>query len=271
MKKLKLPNGERINYIDKLTARYVYDEIYRDNIYLQFGINIKDNDTVLDVGANIGLFTRFILQQAQNLKIYAFEPITPIFKVLKLNTINLPAEIHLFNFGLGEKEIDLEFNYYPKVSGDSAAIKFNWDFKVSKFVEHYNELVCKEFPIARLIPKKYRKRVVNSGLKKVYQAEKVMGKIKTLSKVIEENNIEQIDLLKIDAENYEKYVLAGIDVNDWPKIRQISMEVHTHVKGEENLLDEISSSLEQKGYEIHRGGNPQETLQGVYMLYALKK
>ena len=35
-----------------------------------------------------------------------------------------------------------------------------------------------------------------------------------------------MDLLKIDVERAEKEVLQGILPSDWPKIRQVAMEVH---------------------------------------------
>ncbi|MHA1257868.1 MAG: hypothetical protein ACTSPS_19975, partial [Promethearchaeota archaeon] len=67
MKNLTLPNGEIIYYIDKLTALDVYDEIYVNNEYLQHNIQVKDNDIIFDVGANIGLFSRHIATKAKNL------------------------------------------------------------------------------------------------------------------------------------------------------------------------------------------------------------
>ena len=82
---LTLPNEENVYYIDKLTALYVYNEIFVDNQYLKYGIGVKEGDVVFDVGANIGLFSRFIANKAQNLKIFAFEPVPTIFKVLESN------------------------------------------------------------------------------------------------------------------------------------------------------------------------------------------
>ena len=38
--------------------------------------------------------------------------------------------------------------------------------------------------------------------------------------------LEQVDLLKVDVERAELAVLRGISDSDWPKIRQIVLEVH---------------------------------------------
>lgn len=267
---LSLPNGDDIFYIDKLTALYVYNEIFVEKEYFKHGIGVKDGDVIFDVGANIGLFSLFVANQASNLKLYTFEPIPKIFQALEKNLENIPAFIKNYNIGLGEKSEKIEFFYYPKVSADSAAIPFDWDLKVDLYVQNYKEAVCKDIPIARIVPKFLRKRVVRSGLKKIYESEKVKCQIRTLSDIITENNIERIDLLKIDAENYEKQVLAGISDNDWNKIHQISMEVHEHIKGGDNLLNEIIEFLENKGFEVIIGEENLSTRLGVYMVYAVR-
>jgi len=268
---LTLPNEENIYYIDKLTALYVYNEIFVDNQYLKYGIGVKDGDVVFDVGANIGLFSRFIANKAQNLKIFAFEPVPTIFKVLESNLADIPCFIRKFNIGLGEENRSIEFFYYPKVSADSTAVQFDWDLKVNQLVQNYKEAICKDIPIARIVPKFLRKRVVRAGLKKVYKSEKVSCDLRPLSDIIKENNIEKIDLLKIDAENYEKQVILGIKEKDWEKIQQISMEVHEHIKGGKNLLNEIIDLLERENFEVKLGEEDLSSRLGVYMLYAKKK
>lgn len=46
-----------------------------------------------------------------------------------------------------------------------------------------------------------------------------------------------VDLLKVDVERAELAVLRGVDAADWPRIRQVSMEVHD-VDGQlERVLD----------------------------------
>lgn len=270
MKSLTLPNGEKIYYIDKLTALDVYEEIYLENDYMQFGIEVKDNDIIFDVGANIGLFSRFIAQQAQSLKIHAFEPVPIIFEALKANTKDLPAQIRAYNIGLAEKNQKSKIHYYPKVSADSAITPFDWDLKVNQYVQNYNETIVKWMPIAKIIPKFLRKSVVKAGLKNMYKTKLMDCTLRPLSDIISENKIERIDLLKIDAENYEREVVAGIKYSDWDKIQQVSMEIHTHIKGGENLLNEISELLKTKKFQVNVDKDSRFGSMGVFMLYAKK-
>ncbi|HUX98659.1 MAG TPA: FkbM family methyltransferase, partial [Candidatus Deferrimicrobium sp.] len=83
-----------------------------------------------------------------------------------------------------------------------------------------------------------------------------------------ENDIDIINLMKIDAENYEYQVLAGIKDHDWDKIQQIAMEVHEHIEGGENLLNNLTEMLEDKGFQVNKGLDCRFSSMGVYMLYA---
>ena len=51
----KLPNGLSIRYVSRRDVPFLYREIYEEQNYLS-GLSLKRGDTVLDVGANIGLF-----------------------------------------------------------------------------------------------------------------------------------------------------------------------------------------------------------------------
>ena len=77
-----------------------------------------------------------------------------------------------------------------------------------------------------------------------------------------------IHLMKIDAENYEFQVLAGIEHSDWDKIQQISMEVHEHIKGGNDLLNKLGKMLEDKGFSVEKERNSRFSLMDVHMLYA---
>jgi len=268
MRRFTLPNGEIISYIDKLTALDVYDEIYVKNEYLQHDIRVEDNDIIFDIGANIGLFSRYIATQAKKLHIYTFEPVPIIFDVLEENLKNLPAEVKNYNVGLAERGEITKIHYYPKVSADSAIIEFDWDLKVNQFLHNYKETIVKEIPIAKLVPKFMRKSVIRWGLKRLYKAELVSCKLRTISDIIQENNITAINLMKIDAENYEFQVLAGINQSDWDKIQQISMEVHEHIEGGNDLLNKLAKLLEDKGFLVKKEKDSRFSLMGVYMLYA---
>ncbi len=270
MKALTLPNGEELYYIDKLSALDIYEEIFVENEYLQYGIDVKDNDVIFDVGANIGLFSLYMAQKARDLTIFAFEPVPTIFEVLKANLKNLSAKIKTYEIGLSDHRETTKIHYYPRVSADSAIVPFDFDLKVSQFVKNYNESIVEMMPRAKHVPKFLRKYVVKAGLRRMYKSEMLDCTLRPLSDIITENEIKQIDLLKVDAENYEWEVLQGINEEDWDKIRQISMEIHTHIKGGESLLDNIKNLLEEKKFTFKLDMEGRFAFGGVFMIYAKK-
>ncbi|NEE35838.1 FkbM family methyltransferase, partial [Streptomyces sp. SID7982] len=55
----ELPGGITVFHHNTSETDFVYDEIFTREEYLRGGITIDNGDTVVDVGANIGLFTLF--------------------------------------------------------------------------------------------------------------------------------------------------------------------------------------------------------------------
>ncbi|HME54839.1 MAG TPA: FkbM family methyltransferase [Candidatus Lokiarchaeia archaeon] len=265
MKKVRLPNGDNIYTPDRITSSSVYDEIYRKNEYIQRGIVLHDGDVVFDVGANIGLFSRYISEQAKGLRILAFEPVPIIYKALELNVKNIPANITTYNVGLGERSETVDIDYFPRVSCDSSIVPFDWDLKVDQYTRWFRKK-----PVTKYLPERFNKAIAKRLLKWAYKGVKTPVQIRPLSNYLQENHLDHLDLLKLDAENYEKQVLAGLLSDDWDKIRQISMEVHTHIKGGENLLDELTAMLRDKDFTVEVRLDSAYGEFGAFMAYAVK-
>ena len=81
MKKTTLEDGTKIYCITRLEAQMLDMHV---SAYLKNDIVINSKDTIIDVGANIGIFGHRILQQYKP-EIIAFEPIDIIYKVLERN------------------------------------------------------------------------------------------------------------------------------------------------------------------------------------------
>jgi hypothetical protein len=68
----------------------------------------------------------------------------------------------------------------------------------------------------------------------------------SVSDVIQQKGLDVVNLLKIDVERAELDVLNGIGEKDWPKIRQIAMEVHDRA----GCLERIEKLLWARGYQV---------------------
>ena len=62
----------------------IFDEVILNDEY-NIGDLINNNDAVIDIGANIGLFSLFVQSKFPYVKIYAYEPLSTNFKNLKKN------------------------------------------------------------------------------------------------------------------------------------------------------------------------------------------
>ena len=83
---------------------------------MRHGICINDGDTVIDIGANIGLFSLFVNQYCKNPKIYAFEPSPVVYDLLKANCDAYGQNIKTFNCGVSDRQKTAQFTFYENSS-----------------------------------------------------------------------------------------------------------------------------------------------------------
>lgn len=155
------------NYID---ACIYYLGDYEPNLKIHFKRLIKENDTVLDIGANIGFHTLYFAElTGVNGKIIAFEPIPINFKTLKNNvSLNNFPQIVLVNKALGNTNSQMNIHINEQAQNPGA---FN------------------------LFEDGVRNTII----------ECIKG-----DDYLQANNIEKIDFIKIDVEGYEYEVLKGL-------------------------------------------------------------
>lgn len=224
------PNGIVFEYINQDEANFLYEEIFEQNVYLgdKSGIKLKDGDIVFDVGANIGLFSLLLVSEYQNLSVIAIEPIRRNFDVLNRNLQSYKTnhELRVVRFGVGACCSDQEtFHFFIDTPGEST--------------RHLNERTT-------------QRKLLTDSLLHVghydddnddrYTTESCP--MTTVSNLMALNQVDHIDLLKIDVEGDELEVLKGIEINDFNNIKQIVVEVHD-VQGR---LSNITSILQAAGY-----------------------
>ena len=232
-----LPDGSPVAHLNKNETDYIYNEIFVLQAYLRHGITLRDGACVLDVGANVGLFTVFANRVARDLRMISFEPNPAAFTCLQANAAAWGTAVKCLPIGLSRDNNSAELTFFE---GMSLLSGFYTDAATEReVVKNYvlnqqSEPLGDENLVAQigdLIDDRLHSRTVSAQLR-------------TLSSVIAEERIDQIDLLKINVEKSELDVLLGLNAGDWPKIRQIVIEVDR----QENLLP-IGSLLEQHGFE----------------------
>lgn len=74
-----------IRNIKNSTDIHIFTEIWIQNIYKKKNFDIKKNDIIIDIGANIGLFSLWAYQFCKNGQIYGYEPNNDNFKMFEKN------------------------------------------------------------------------------------------------------------------------------------------------------------------------------------------
>ncbi len=91
--------------------------VYELETTLFFRRSIKKGMTVVDIGANIGYFTRlFSLLVGPEGKVYAFEPDEKNFDLLKINTSHLD-NVHLINSAVSDINGNIDFFHVVGATG----------------------------------------------------------------------------------------------------------------------------------------------------------
>src|SRR5690606_13546452 len=85
--------------------------------------------------------------------------------------------------------------------------------------------------------------------------EKVVCELSTLTKVMEQEGVSKIDLLKIDVEGAELDVLLGLSDEGWRKVQQIVLEGHD----KDGRLNAVVQLIESRGMKIGTIGKPEDT------------
>jgi amino acid adenylation domain-containing protein/FkbM family methyltransferase len=264
----ELPNGLSVVHQNKNETDYLYDEIFVKKSYSLYGIDLPRGAVVFDVGANIGIFSLYVATHCEGARIFAFEPLVPIYENLALNAELYGGGIETFPIGLSDREESRTFSYYPRysmMSGAHAYAKPEDEVKVVKRYLERREAGGSAEAGALLAH-------ADELLASRFQAELHECRLRRLGDVIREQGVTRIDLLKIDVQRAEMDVLRGLDEGDFQIIDQVVMEVHAALGEEsETRVEELRALLGARGYQVVV--EQDELLQGTdrYNLYASKK
>jgi FkbH-like protein/FkbM family methyltransferase len=257
-----LPNGLDIVHLNPYETDYVYKEIFEDQCYTRHGIRLRDDATVVDIGANIGLFSLFVSSRCARPRIFAFEPAPVVFDLLRANCEAYGSTVRAFNLGVAAAPGVSTFTFYENSSlfsgfhadpvEDGAAIR-----AVVRNVLNRD---------ASLAPDEIDRSVGELVTDRLH-ARTSECRTTSVSEIIREHDLATIDLLKIDAEKCELDILAGIGDEDWPRIQQIVIEVHdrTHEK-----VRQVERLLVARGFSCVVDEEPSLARSGLVNVYAIR-
>ena len=208
-----------LSLFDYLTEKKIINQLKR--VFLN-----KKTISVIDIGAHKGEYISSIIKNFNISKAYCFEPNPKVFKILN-NKISLNKKIELLNYGASNNSGNILFN--ENIESSSSSIN-----ELNKNSNYYK----KKFFLLNFL-----------GLNEV--TKKIEIKVVTLSDFIVENNINKIDLLKIDTEGHEFQVLSGLK-DKMHMINLIHIEHHfDDMIIKDYKLTDIHNLLIKNGFKKH--------------------
>lgn len=205
---------ERIFQYDILAFDYMnIRQLFEEIFYRnEYYFKTKNkNPIIIDCGANIGFSIIYFKWLYPDSTVYGFEPDKGTFELLKKNIEkNNLKNVHLINAAVSDKSGKIDFFIDPKHPGALA------------MSTRYGRMP------------KYKTTVQSISL----------------SSFIKENNIQNIDFIKMDIEGSEKEVLKDLDRNKmFNKITKILVEYHHKIVGEKSCLGDYLKILEKNKFE----------------------
>jgi len=211
---------------------FLHEEIFVRRVYMQHGVSLVPppddphaNVVVVDCGANVGLFTLFVMQEAARLgvpsvTVVALEPVLPICRVAHANISSAlerhpNATVQLLNCAAGgSEEGTAVFSYYADSPGESTRYPHE---RADQRVLLHAALTRRDDDAAAVAA---AAAATTDAPPQTFTCD-----VRPLSRVFEDTGLTRIDLLKIDVEGDELVALQGVGDSYWPAVRQVVVEV----------------------------------------------
>src|ERR1035437_1283211 len=187
------------------------------NIWAKLCLN---SEIIFDVGANTGYYSLIAKSENPKSKVYAFEPIGRIFNKLKYNCELNSFDVKLFQIALSN--MDGESIIYDKPNED------------------------------QILQASLSRNIKNTDDYSSYVEVKV--NVNKLATIIKQNNIQKIDLMKIDVEEHEVEFMEGM--GKYIKEMRPDMLLEIVVKENGEKITEMLDGLGYLYFDIDEKGQP---------------
>ncbi|MFE0172221.1 amino acid adenylation domain-containing protein [Streptomyces sp. NPDC059002] len=254
----ELPDGRPVLTLNRAETTFAHQELFAERAYLREGIHLTPGDVVVDVGANIGMFSLQAATEAPGSRVIAIEPAPAAFARLTANSTLYDGA------------------WTPVAAALSAAPGRG---TLTTYADH--SMLATLHPAAdedRRMLRGLAQQRLGRGLDRAESdrldelldeqlaADAVDCELTTLSQVIRDHGLDRVDLLKIDAQRAEWDILRGIEDEHWPLVRQIVLEA----QGDAAHLARIHETLADRGFLVTVDRQDHTGAAGHALMYATR-
>jgi FkbM family methyltransferase len=240
--------------------------------YFANGVELAPGATVLDVGANIGVFSAAVYERLDgDVRIYAFEPLPPLHATLERNAREFfDGRLTALPYGLASRDDELDFSYFPAATIFSSSLRDqgNVEAERRRVTASIVEMIRQGGlgPVLRRVPAPVMRGLVGRRLRVMRELETHRVRVRPLSAVFDEQGIDHVDLLKVDVEGAELDVLRGIEQRHWQLVRQAVVEV----EGWEQNRDTVREVFLAHGFTVSAEQDPVQRAADIGMVFAVR-
>ena len=189
---------------------------------VQQGFFLANKELVIfDVGAQYGQTAFEYSKRFNNSKIYSFEPFKESFNIL-MDNIREITDIQIFNFGFGDSIGTKKFN-------------------------------CNSFSATNSILETHEEGISTWGTNLLETIETIDINVTTIDDFVEQQEINEIDILKIDVQGYEFNVIQGahrLILKNGVKVIYLEIIIQPTYKNQKHL-DEVLNLLRSYDFSLY--------------------
>jgi FkbM family methyltransferase len=201
--------------------------------YFHSNLALAPGATVLDIGANIGLFSLEVLRRyGTGVRIFACEPAPRSFAFLERNVRELfpDASVSCMRVAVGEQAGRSTLYFRPRVS-QLSSLQRGRTYDLQELIDAMLKEPPAGIPRSSSRLRRWLRPRAGKLLRVIAwwmgrEVVEIPCEVTTVSSIIKQSGVERVDLLKVDVEGAELAVLRGITAEDWQKIRELVSEVH---------------------------------------------
>lgn len=182
---------------DSAWLKSISKEIFDDKEYEHEGIKINPGDIVVDLGANIGIFTAYALSKGAS-KVYAAEPFAKYVNLLEENTKRWSDKISIIPYGISSSSGQSKI----RIGSDSNTI-------IDSVFDNYSWDKPQDF-----------ETIINI----------------TLSELFKSHSIDKVNFLKFDIEGSEYDAFKGITDKELKRVEKIAIEYHWNYNNQKDEI-----------------------------------
>lgn len=193
---------------------HTYKECFFDETYFRGfpkDIPLSPIRTVIDIGANVGYFSLFVLSRFPEANVFAYEPLPKNFELMdQYRSENSGFKFNIFNKAVtksGRESLSLYLDNPDNFSTSAGIFKDH---------EQSNQLIIDSV---------------------------------SLEKIINDHKLDEIDFVKLDCEGSEYDILYDTPSTIYDKISRLAIETHPGQKENQNTID-LSNFLIGQKYNV---------------------